>query len=317
MIDILFTDTHFGVKQNSVTWLNSQLDFIYKQLIPYIESLDDEVRLIHLGDVFDSRSSISTMVASKVLDAFKSLRSKVKKFIIIAGNHDFYSPNSNEIDTLNLIFQNIDIELITKGIHIDDDCIYVPWYSWGDEIIQDVIYQHGIKYIFTHADIVNEPIKYKNVAVFSGHIHIPELKQNSYNLGSCYSIDFGDANQERGFYVLKNNKLDFIPNTQSIKFWRFYDKDIFEIDFENISNRDYIEIYLDKNNLSNEKYIGKLDILSNKYKNLWVIPKTAQSINEDYKFEGYDIKSITSQIIPENLKEKFNQILNKIEGKYE
>ena len=313
MINILFTDTHFGVKQNSMTWLNSQLDFIYKQLIPYIESLDDEVRLIHLGDVFDSRSSISTMVASKVVDAFKELRSKVKKFVVIAGNHDYYSPNSSDIDTLSLIFKNLDIDLITKGIYIDDNCIYVPWYSWGDEIIQDVIYQHGIKYLFTHADIVNEPIKYKNVAVFSGHIHIPELKQNSYNLGSCYSINFADSNQERGFYVLKDNNLDFIPNNQSIKFWRFYDEDIFNIDPNNISEKDYIEIYLDKNNMLNDNYTHELNILTNKYKNLWIIPKSTQSINEDYKFEGYDIKSMTLEIIPDNLKEKFNQILNKIE----
>lgn len=313
MINILFTDTHFGVKQNSMTWLNSQLDFIYKQLIPYIESLDDEVRLIHLGDVFDSRSSISTMVASKVVDAFKELRSKVKKFVVIAGNHDYYSPNSSDIDTLSLILKNLDIDLITKGIHIDDDCIYVPWYSWGDEIIQDVIYQHDIKYLFTHADIVNESIKYKNVAVFSGHIHIPELKQNSYNLGSCYSINFADSNQERGFYVLKDNNLDFIPNNQSIKFWRFYNEDIFNIDSNNISEKDHIEIYLDKNNMLDDNYTRELNILTNKYKNLWIIPKSTQSINEDYKFEGYDIKSMTLEIIPDNLKEKFNQILNKIE----
>ena len=313
MINILFTDTHFGVKQNSITWLNSQLDFIYKQLIPYIESSDDEVRLIHLGDVFDSRSSISTMVASKVVDAFKVLRSKVKKFVVIAGNHDYYSPNSSDIDTLSLILKNLDIDLITKGIHIDDDCIYVPWYSWGDEIIQDVIYQHDIKYLFTHADIVNESIKYKNVAVFSGHIHIPELKQNSYNLGSCYSINFADSNQERGFYVLKNNNLDFIPNNQSIKFWRFYNEDIFNIGSKDISEKDYIEIYLDKNNMLDDNYTHELNILTNKYKNLWTIPKSTQSINEDYKFEGYDIKSMTLEIIPDNLKEKFNQILNKIE----
>ena len=313
MINILFTDTHFGVKQNSITWLNSQLDFIYKQLIPYIESLDDEVRLIHLGDVFDSRSSISTMVASKVVDAFKELRSKVKKFVVIAGNHDYYSPNSSDIDTLSLILKSLDIDLITKGIHIDDDCVYVPWYSWGDEIIQDVIYQRDIKYLFTHADIVNESIKYKNVAVFSGHIHIPELKQNSYNLGSCYSINFADSNQERGFYVLKNNNLDFIPNNQSIKFWRFYNEDIFNIDSKDISEKDYIEIYLDKNNMIDDNYTRELNILTNKYKNLWIIPKSTQSNNEDYKFEGYDIKSMTLEIIPDNLKEKFNQILNKIE----
>ena len=37
MTTILFTDTHFGIKQNSITWFNSQKDFIVNQLIPYIK----------------------------------------------------------------------------------------------------------------------------------------------------------------------------------------------------------------------------------------------------------------------------------------
>ena len=55
---VLFTDTHFGVKNNSMTWLNSQLNFIYKQFIPDLQELKKQghdITLIHLGDVFDSR----------------------------------------------------------------------------------------------------------------------------------------------------------------------------------------------------------------------------------------------------------------------
>ena len=37
MIDILFTDTHFGWKNNSMNWLNSQMKFIYEQFIPTIK----------------------------------------------------------------------------------------------------------------------------------------------------------------------------------------------------------------------------------------------------------------------------------------
>ena len=66
MTDILITDTHFGIKQNSITWFNSQSNFIYEQLIPYIQTHKDIIRLIHLGDVFDSRSSISVLIAAKV-----------------------------------------------------------------------------------------------------------------------------------------------------------------------------------------------------------------------------------------------------------
>ena len=85
MIDVLFTDTHFGWKNNSMTWLNSQMNFIYKQFIPTIKKLSkkEPVRVIHLGDVFDSRSTISTYVATKVVEAFKDIRSVCNEFVIV------------------------------------------------------------------------------------------------------------------------------------------------------------------------------------------------------------------------------------------
>lgn len=309
---ILITDTHFGVKQNSYTWLISQLDFIYEQLIPYIKSSDDRFNIIHLGDVFDSRSSISTMVAAKVVEAFKELRSLVNKFTIIAGNHDYYSPNSKEIDTLNLVLQNLDINLITDDYVVDGDSIYIPWYSWGDETIQDVIDKGGIRYLFAHTDIINEHPLYKGVGIFSGHIHIPSLKNGLYNLGSCYSINFADANQDRGFYVLNDGKLEFIPNTKSIKFWRLYNDDIFN-DLSMISHRDYVEVYIDKSNLMSINYQEKLNILNKEYKNIWIIPQSTDYMTENEIFEGYDMNHIISKLIPEELKDKFNKILDKYE----
>ena len=102
MINVIFTDTHFGWKNNSMTWLNSQMDFIYKQFIPEIKRLskDESVRVIHCGDVFDSRSTISTYVATKVVQAFKDIRSVCEDFVIVCGNHDFYSPNSDTVNTV-------------------------------------------------------------------------------------------------------------------------------------------------------------------------------------------------------------------------
>ena len=105
-ITILITDTHFGVKQNSITWLNSQSKFIEDQLIPYINRETKEgnkVKLIHLGDIFDSRSTISTYIATRVVELFEKLTNAVNDFIIIGGNHDYYSPNSDSVDSLNLL----------------------------------------------------------------------------------------------------------------------------------------------------------------------------------------------------------------------
>ena len=321
---ILLTDTHFGVKNNSMTWLHSQMDFIYKQLIPFIkekrESMSDgdTIRIIHLGDVFDSRSSVSTMVATKVVQCFGELSKLVDSFYIIAGNHDYYSPTSNEVNTLDLMFRNLNITLITEKTIQDGNDLLIPWYEYSNPEIQKIIDEEGIKRIFVHADIVNEKIPYKGVEIYSGHIHIPNLDWDKglYNLGSCYALDFGDSNNHRGFYTLTDGKnLKFYPNMQSINYWRLYDEDIFDVYVNNsIKNGDYIEVYVSESNMSVQKYVERLNDLTKLYKNIWIIPKSEQIITGDCKFEGYDIEKITAHMIPEELRAKFDLVLNSLKS---
>lgn len=317
---ILLTDTHFGVKNNSMTWLNSQTKFIYDQLIPYIKNLKkdmgkyDSIRVIHLGDVFDSRSSISTMVATKVVECFGEISSLVDDFYIIAGNHDYYSPNSDKVNTLDLLFCDMGITLVTNKIRQVGNDLLVPWYEWGKPEIQDWINNKGIKRIFTHADIITERIPYIGAAVYSGHLHTPDINSNilRFNLGSCYSLTFADANSHRGFYVLRNDKLTFQTNISSIRFWRLYDEDIFD-DYilSSIQVGDYIELYISESNMSDPKYIEKLNFFTQTYKNIWIIPQTGSGSNYELeKFEGYDIEKITKNMIPDELKSKFEVVLN-------
>ena len=177
-ITILITDTHFGAKQNSITWLNSQSKFIEDQLIPYINRETKEgnkVKLIHLGDVFDSRSTISTYIATRVVELFEKLTNVVNDFIIIGGNHDYYSPNSDSVDSLNLLLGNIGCRLITKDVEIDGENMYVPWYQYSNPDLQSMINKNNIKNIFTHADIVTEKVILKNCNIYSGHLHIPYI----------------------------------------------------------------------------------------------------------------------------------------------
>lgn len=312
MVTILFTDTHFGVKQNMMTWFNSQKLFITEQLIPLLKKHDD-VRLIHLGDVFDSRSTISTFIATEVVSLFKELRKNVSEFIIIGGNHDYYSPNTDRVDTLNLILKNLDIQLVTNKYLIDNGNLYMPWYEWLNNIdnLSEIVDKNNIKNIFTHADIVTEPPKNIGARIFSGHMHTPKIYMNLYNIGSCYSLDFSDANARRGVYIIhEGNNIEFIPNTVSINFWRLYDDQIFN-DHKYKSN-DYFELYISQQNLQDPKYVGKLSEYIKKYKNTMVIPQYSQMINEDAEIcelNSYNIENMIKKCIPENLQPRFEKIL--------
>lgn len=316
-MDVLFTDTHFGWKNNSMTWLNAQLEFIYKQFIPKLKELSktDYVRVIHLGDVFDSRSTISTYVATKVIEAFKCIRENCNEFVIICGNHDFYSPNSDEINTVSLFMSNLDITIVDKDIVVSDCNAYIPWYKWQNHEFDCI--DDDILNIYTHADIINEPLNskfnYKNV--FSGHIHIPEtykiesLRTNMYNLGSCYSLNFADANSQRGFYIVDIDKVEFIPNEYSINFHRIYGKDVLKP--HNFSNEDYIELYIPQDDLIKQTYIDAINEYSD-YKHLWIIPVISDNHNiNDIEFGKYDITTMIDELIPEELSHLYKQVKHK------
>lgn len=313
MIDVIFTDTHFGWKNNSMTWLNSQMNFIYKQFIPEIKKLakKDSIRVIHCGDVFDSRSTISTYVATKVVQAFKDIRSVCDDFVIVCGNHDFYSPNSDTVNTVSLLLSNLGIKIVDQNIYEIDNHAFIPWY-----IYESGEFETNAKYIFCHADIVGGIIPNGCIGktIFSGHIHTPlhRIKKGLYNLGSCYCLNFADSNSNRGFYTHENGVVTFHPNTVSIKFHRLYNDEILNKDISELNADDYIELYITETNMSSDVYTAAIKKFTNRFTHLWIIPQVVatNSINED--FNKYDIASIMEEMIPEDLHEFFKKVKNQL-----
>lgn len=323
---ILLTDTHFGVRQNSITWLKSQMNFFYEQLIPFIREQKELVYIYHLGDLFDSRSSINPFISNEVRNLFDYLASmeNVYRIFIIGGNHDYYSPNSPDVDSINMVLRGIDkVEIITNGIQMwwdeneDEYDVFIPWFDYYDKnAIEASLNIEGVKRVFIHNDLDNiEPVYrelFKNVDVYSGHIHIPSDYGNLHNLGSCFALNFADANQKRGFYTMNNDgsELKFHPNLKSIKFKRLYNKEIF--DSPNFEINDYIELYIDQDNLSSDDYQIRIKWFNENYKNINVVPNLNTSINESSQdFNNYNIDDICRESIPENLKDKFESIVSK------
>ena len=312
MIDVIFTDTHFGWKNNSMTWLNSQMNFIYKQFIPEIKKLakKNSIRVIHCGDVFDSRSTISTYVATKVVQAFKDIRSVCDEFVIVCGNHDFYSPNSDTVNTVKLLLSNLNISIVDQEIYECNDHAFVPWY-----VYETGNFTTDAKYIFCHADIVNGIIPNGCIGktIFSGHIHTPLYRQKKrlYNLGSCYSLNFADSNSIRGFYVHSDGDIKFIPNNESIKFYRLYNDEILNSDVTSFNSDDYIELYISELNMSSDAYTAAIKKFTNNFTHLWIIPQVValnNSSNDDFK--SYDIAAIMEEMIPEDLHDFFKKVKN-------
>jgi hypothetical protein len=193
--------------------------------------------------------------------------------------------------------------------------LYIPWYQWLENntdprAVQKLINDNNIKRIFTHADIINESVNIKCEHIYSGHIHIPYCSGKLRNLGSTYALNFADANQPRGFYVIHDDdKFEFIENTLSIKFHRLYNEEIFTI--SDMGKNDYIELYINQNNMAVELYTKKINFITKHWRNVWIIPQTQiYESSENIEFSNYDIESIARELVPENLKEKFEVVVN-------
>lgn len=322
---ILLSDTHLGCRQNSITWLNSQLDFFYNQLIPFIKQQKETVYVYHLGDVFDIRSTVSLYVANKTHKLFEDLL-ELCNVVVIGGNHDYYSPVESEdnVNTLRIVLGDLtgnpNFQLYDKecGLYYDGEELFVPWFRYFDyDFLKTTIENEGVKRVFVHNDLtVTFEDKYrelfKNCEVYSGHIHTPKHVGNLHTLGSTFALTFADSNSERGFYTMNNDgsNLVFHPNTKSIKFWRLYNDKIFRD--VNIKKDDYVELYIDQNNLLKDSFVQRIKEISGLTNNVVTIPKSDFTISDDSTdFEKYDIADICRQNIPDNLLEKFNLIVEK------
>lgn len=322
-LTVLITDTHFGTHNCSLTWLKSQKEFFDKQFIPHLKKRKKEgylVRVIHCGDVFDSRSTVNTYIATTVVNLFSQICEITDQFTIVSGNHDYYSPEIDDVDTVSLIFKQLELKysnfhIISKFKQLDkwgqEVCLYVPWYEWlkYDDLVE---YMENCEtpptHIFTHADLVREKTDLDCPNIISGHIHVPYFKDNIKNLGSVFPLTFTDYNSVRGFYEYEggDGELKFIENTKSIRFWRFYDDEILSIP-KNIKKDDYIEIYISKSKIAQKKYADAYAKWVKKFKNIWRVPQIddGQGAANIKQFEGYNIENMTESMVPDELKPKF------------
>lgn len=328
-VKILLSDTHFGVRNNSVNWLNSQLRFFEKQLIPAIKQYKKEgkrVHLYHLGDMFDSRSSINPMILYKVNCLFNKIIAACDRVVIIGGNHDYYSPiessfNVNSIDAMDLT-GNVAI-LSNQSLAAEYE-IFIPWFEFhNNETLQRTLSEHPeCNIIYTHTDLMHLTADQQAIlgdrTVVSGHIHTPCMLPKRLTLGSCFALTFADANQERGYYVFEDNDIEhikFFANQHSIKFHRLHGEDaVNESTIEKIRKNDYVEVYISNVEFTKHEYTEAISKLNDSCTCNLIISNEDTKVLSDTYIRDFDIVDVCRQYIPEHLKEKFDKVVSIIKN---
>ena len=337
MRELVIGDLHFGIKNNSLTWLEQQLNFITNQVFPILENENID-RCIFLGDLTDIRYSINQQVGIELKKLFRTMLNNYPNitFIICAGNHDYYSPleefasyNSYELifgEEFLLVHKNLII--VNQDPYITEDgAFFLPWY-WTendnhlDEILYNCDFNDEVEEIFCHTDLSQWPgariAAFKGTPIYSGHIHFcyEDTLANLFNLGSACAFTFNDVNMDKYVYILEDYKIvKKIKNVTTPSFKRLYNEEIFNVT-DDMFNNSYVQLCISSNNINKAKYVEQIKELKNTYVDSNI---RLHTIDEDTDMTTLSVATFNTNIetyiednIPEYLDEKYQIIKDKI-----
>lgn len=229
----IITDQHFGARNDNVKFLDYYEKFYSNVFFPTLEKQKIKHVLI-LGDTFDSRRIVNFNTLSRAKKMFfEVLKERNIKVFMLAGNHDVFFKNTNEVNSPELLlseYENIEVITSPKTITVDSiDICMIPW-------INDENYEESMKMMKeTPADLcmghfeiagfamyrgmeahegLSQELFSKFDKVFSGHYHHKSQQNNIHYLGNPYELTWQDYNDPRGFHLfdLTKRKLKFIEN---------------------------------------------------------------------------------------------------------
>lgn len=238
----LIADTHFGYKGDDEEWLNDYIGYFEDVVIPLMKK---EVKpgdiMIHLGDVFDNRSTIGLNTIYRTIKLFEEFSEIFKDIRITVGNHDIMKKSTNDITSINMLKHIPHVKVYyTPEVDVIDGktCLFNPWIE-DPEKEKQVLAGVNVDYIFGHLEINGSQVTnrsgvkinvvggvqggdFKKAQVYAGHIHIRQDNKNIHYIGNPYHKDRGDRDNPKGITILdvKSGETRFIENTVSPRYMK-------------------------------------------------------------------------------------------------
>lgn len=241
----LISDLHMGIKKQCPVFMESQLRFFIKQFVPELKQANIKDIWV-LGDVFDTRMSLNTLVVNKTIELFKDIL-KDFNIKIIVGNHDMYMTTTTDINSLKIldILPNVTVYEKQAVLNIDSKTILLQ--PWITDYSTYILTEH-YDYAFMHADIIGfdqgggrlsesglmaKELLKKVDAVYTGHYHngihrqFEKGKSVTY-LGAPYQLTRIDRGGTRGYHILDiaTGERTMVENKVSMKFTRHIYPDV-------------------------------------------------------------------------------------------
>ena len=229
----IITDQHFGARNDSIAFLDFYEKFYENTFFPALDSAGITTVLV-LGDTFDRRKYVNFYALDRAKKMFfNELEERGIQVHMLAGNHDTYFKNTNDVNSPDLLlreYSNINVIDHPTTINVDGtDICMMPWIcpenyqSSLDEMkttkaeicmghfeIAGFAMYRGME---SHEGLSKEVFD-KFDLVFSGHYHHRSDDKHIYYLGNPYELTWQDYNDPRGFHLFDTTTrgLEFICN---------------------------------------------------------------------------------------------------------
>lgn len=224
------SDLHLGCHCDSEHWHEITLNWgkWFRD-----ELIDKDIdKIIICGDFFDNRNEIGVKtiaVASQLMDLWNDF-----EITMITGNHDLFYRNRNDVSSVSIFEGRKNVTLITKMTRDEIGERSVTYIPWGEDVSNckkcDIIFGHleinGFKMMpgkIAEGKTMPKSLTSKAKLTFSGHFHLRDerqyLKSKIIYIGSPYQINWGEASNMPGYYIVDVDDLsyEFFENTVSPK----------------------------------------------------------------------------------------------------
>lgn len=225
---IIISDTHLGVRNNNQHFISYQLDR-WKELFQYAKHHGIKT-VIHGGDFFDNRSSISLGVLDAARRFNKLLLDSGCDFHLLVGNHDVAFKNDNRLNSPDILLEGASVyweeptALKIGGIDID----LIPWINNANfEKATAFIEASKSPICIGHFEVNGAPFHKGGILceggidaalfsgynrVLSGHFHTRSKVGRVEYIGAGFDYTWADWNDQRGFVVLDTDtrELEYV-----------------------------------------------------------------------------------------------------------
>tara|TARA_B110000285_G_scaffold186473_1_gene211864 strand:- start:429 stop:1544 length:1116 start_codon:yes stop_codon:yes gene_type:complete len=304
-------DLHFGVRANSVEWLDIQKDFFESVFIPMLKK---QVKpgdvLVQVGDTFDNRQSINIKVLSYAVSLFERL-GQILPCYVICGNHDIWAKKSNDVSSIDSLKWIPNVQVYKEPELLDwsgKKILLMPWRrdaaheteTLAEYPQANIVFCHSeVRGIYLNAKVKNEHGTETNIydryeRVFSGHIHYRQEKNKLLMVGVPYQLTRSDRDNSKGFDLVDLTTMEetFFENHESPKFLRYNIKSLYDMplgQFKKQIKNNFVDLFVP----SQIATTNSLSLLINEIQN--ISRKLEPNIYEEDSYidkDFYDISEI-------------------------